>query len=302
MEQKERKKGMVRVRGGFSDVSGIAPCNRILQFDEFDDPTRVLISNNLYALTQAHIETKHGYELKEDIRNRSTSFCLEIQRRVFCERATVPEIIHYLDWRKIFNRIHDVIMNACYNEVLDVVQFICQYLEEEDKKFSLVYEAMNSVFEAEFVGYRFVNKEIVPITNVQELSEIETACQNPYDGCRKQIQNAVGMLADREKKDYKNCIKESISAVESMCQIIVGNNSATLGQALKQLEKCGTSINPQLKVAFEKLYSYTNSEGGIRHAEGAFESNVTFEEAKFMLVACSAFVNYLIAEYGKGSN
>ena len=27
--------------------------------------------------------------------------------------------------------------------------------------------------------------------------------------------------------------------------------------------------------------------------------NVTFEEAKYMLVSCCAFVNYLIAEYGK---
>ena len=40
-------------------------------------------------------------------------------------------------------------------------------------------------------------------------------------------------------------------------------------------------------------------QGGIRHAEGMFESNVTFEEAKFMLVSCSAFINYMIAEYGK---
>lgn len=43
---------------------------------------------------------------------------------------------------------------------------------------------------------------------------------------------------------------------------------------------------------------YTSDEGGIRHAEGLFESNVTFEEAKYMLVSCCAFVNYLIAEYG----
>ena len=26
---------------------------------------------------------------------------------------------------------------------------------------------------------------------------------------------------------------------------------------------------------------------------------VTFEEAKFMMVTCSAIVNYLVAEYGK---
>ena len=47
------------------------------------------------------------------------------------------------------------------------------------------------------------------------------------------------------------------------------------------------------------LFGYTSDEGGIRHAEGLFVSEVSFEEAKFMLVSCSAFVNYLISEYGK---
>ena len=34
-------------------------------------------------------------------------------------------------------------------------------------------------------------------------------------------------------------------------------------------------------------------EPGIRHAEGLTDPNVGREEAQFMLVACSAFVNYL---------
>lgn len=105
------------------------------------------------------------------------------------------------------------------------------------------------------------------------------------------------LLSNRENPDYKNSIKESISAVESICIIIAGKG-ATLGDALKTLGN-KHNLNNQLKAAFEKLYSYTNSEGGIRHAEGMFESEVTFEEAKFMLVSCCAFVNYLIAEYGK---
>ena len=58
-------------------------------------------------------------------------------------------------------------------------------------------------------------------------------------------------------------------------------------------------IHPAMENAFTSLYGYTSDEGGIRHAEGLFESNVTFEEAKYMLVSCCAFVNYLIAEYGK---
>jgi hypothetical protein len=50
-----------------------------------------------------------------------------------------------------------------------------------------------------------------------------------------------------------------------------------------------------LKSAFNKLYGYTSDEDGIRHAI-LEESNVGFDEAKYMIVVCSAFVNYLTAK------
>jgi len=51
------------------------------------------------------------------------------------------------------------------------------------------------------------------------------------------------------------------------------------------------SMNEVLKQALEKLYAYTNDEEGIRH-EIMDDAHVGFEEAKFMLVTCSAFCNY----------
>jgi len=95
-------------------------------------------------------------------------------------------------------------------------------------------------------------------------------------------------LSDRNKPDYRNSIKESISAVEYIVGKITGKH--TLGNGLKKL---GKVIPKTLKVAFEKLYAYTNDVGGIRHALNDAKENVTFKEAKFMLVVCSAFINYL---------
>lgn len=168
------------------------------------------------------------------------------------------------------------------------------------KCFNIFQKWFNDLFEKEYVGYRFVAGKIVPITDKIEMQEIEEACQTPFEGARIQLQKALGFLSNREHPDYKNCVKESISAVESVCETIVGSdNGATLGKAVKHLEEHGLKIHSSLREGISKLYGYACDQGGVRHGEGEVESTVTFEEAKLMMVTCSAIVNYLVAEYGK---
>ena len=64
---------------------------------------------------------------------------------------------------------------------------------------------------------------------------------------------------------------------------------------LKKIESKGIKIHGGLKSAFDKLYGYTSDAKGIRHVGDIGGPSSTFEEAKFMLVACCAFINYLIA-------
>jgi hypothetical protein len=102
------------------------------------------------------------------------------------------------------------------------------------------------------------------------------------------------LFSDRKNHDYRNSIKEAISAVESFCKIVTNNDKAELGDALKEIES-QVKLHAALKAAFTKLYGYTSNADGIRHAL-MDEPNVGFEDAKFMLVSCSAFINYLIAK------
>lgn len=304
-ERNVRKPGMVRVRGGFSDTHGIKPISTTIQIDDFDDDSRVQISNRLFKTLELFMDNSSRYIINSiSIQSTANGFCKDIINDVFCERNILRGGYVY-NWREVYDkRIDDVIRNAEYYEVLDLTEYICHWIDKKTyKKFKqLPYDSMNTVFEQECIGYRFVNKRIVAITDGNEICAIEEASNVPFAGCRKHLEKSVGFLADRENKDYKNCIKESISAVESACQQIVGDEKATLGEALKKLEDNGVALHPSLKQGFSKLYGYTSDQGGIRHAEGLFESNVTFEEAKYMLVSCSAFVNYLIAVSGKGSN
>ena len=140
----------------------------------------------------------------------------------------------------------------------------------------------------------------MPITDEIEQTAIESALNSEFQEIQQHFKKATGVLADRTTPDYQNSIKESITAVERMCSIILGK-SATLGDALKKLEAHGIIIHPALKTAFDKLYGYTSDSSGIRYAGQLGGAGATFDEAKFMLVACSAFVNYLTSLFSKSN-
>lgn len=159
---------------------------------------------------------------------------------------------------------------------------------------------LNNILSEEKSGYRFVNQQFVPITDKTELDEIKNAMHSTFDSVNFHIKKALTLYSDREKPDYENSIKESISAVESMCCIITGmtGSNATLGAAIKKLEENGVVIHQAMKSAFSQLYGYTSDQAGIRHG-GINFVNASEEDARYMMVSCSAFVNYLKNKYSK---
>ena len=48
----------------------------------------------------------------------------------------------------------------------------------------------------------------------------------------------------------------------------------------------------------KKLYKFSNDSSGVRHSYAEGKTQVGFDEAKFMVVVCSAIVNYLIMRRG----
>lgn len=63
------------------------------------------------------------------------------------------------------------------------------------------------------------------------------------------------------------------------------------------MENEGIHLHIAFKEGIIKLYGWTSDDGGIRHALMDGDSSVTENEARFMLVLCSAYVNYLIILY-----
>lgn len=289
----EKKK--VQIRGGFSDRYGIKPLNTEMQVGSLDKRTRSILINEIYTIYEDYISEER---LK-------CIFFNDIIKNVFFE-TDLLEIDRYYIYRfdVLFEQyIKEPILNNDYDDVLTMLEYLLElfvaFVSNKHKGFkSRIYKRFNELFEREYVGYRFVGDKIAPITDEIELQTINECIKDIFTGCKEHINKALAYLSDRENPDYNNSVKESISAVESVCSVIVGKDKATLGDALNLLEK-KEKLNGQLKSGFEKLYAYTNSADGIRHGNGLFAENVTFEEAKFMLVTCCAFINYLKIKYAK---
>lgn len=201
--------------------------------------------------------------------------------------------------RRNAKKLEDYISNS--DEWYIIYDFIERYLciSSRDTKDKMT-RIFNRILEDEAAPYRILDGIVIPVTSQSELSTIEEAINVEFDSVRTHISKALNLYADRKRPDYENSIKESISAVESMCCIITGltGGTATLGKALKKLKDNGIHIHSAMENAFSSLYGYTSDENGIRHG-GIDFTNAPSEDAKYMLVSCSAFINYLIGKWSK---
>lgn len=189
---------------------------------------------------------------------------------------------------------------------LDLVEFTIKYLyaySQNNNRFLTVFNSfvkqLNREFERLNFAYRIINNEIVEVSSKEEIITIENALQSKQKNIRLHLNRALELYAKRPSGDYRNSIKESISAVEAYCREKTGEE--TLGKALNKLESNGIIVPRLLKLAFEKLYAYTNQpDTGIRHAlmddEGTYTPSAA--EALFMLVSCCSFINYLNRKVG----
>ncbi len=283
----------VSKRGGFSDRNGIKPVNTEIQLKDFDERTRVQLVNmvsRLYTRTYNHEYYQH---------DAPQNFIKFVLGDVYAQQVDNRKIYSEDSCFKIVN---ETIMKDDYDAVLTLIESIAQYWEYYIVKnriyhYETIFDCINQIFKQEYIGYRFIGDYISPISDDEEVGSINDALNNPYQPVREHISKANMLLSDRENPDYENSIKESISAIEAMCEVMTGihGREATLGKMLKKLEDNGIEIHSALKSAFNTLYGYTSDANGIRHAGDIGGPASTFEEAKFMLVSCSAFINYLIS-------
>ena len=274
----------------FSQRKGIKTVKNVIQVDNIDDDLRNGLWNALNIYYWNKMESNQWLSYHQNIH-----FLFKFLWHDFFKKP-----IDTLDdrWSVTYRSIREYYFNCSWFEVYDFVEFIANsYPNEPTNKEFINFS--NNVLERELSAYRFVDGKITQMTSEEEITEIEEALETtkPLKPVFLHLKSAFDLFADRKSPDYRNSIKESISAVEAICNLIAKNTKATLGQALKEIEKKMT-LHPALKKAFDNLYGYTSDAEGIRHAL-LEEPTLDFEDAKFMLVSCSGFINYLLAKSSK---
>lgn len=278
----------------FSERQGLKPVRNLIQRESADE----LLRNALWNIITVWHWNQTEKWISDDRSGRGT-----LLARFWCgyygKRYDELE-----NWSKhLILQIKNDFVEGPWNEMLDILEFIPKNYERpndptetRDTNESFI-ERCNDVLERHMSVYRFVDGEIVEITSDAEISAIESALgdsNSKYRPVHQHLRRALELLSDREARDYRNSIKESISAVESIACIIAGKPKATLNDALKELEG-KHDVHGALKQSFSHLYGYTSDEGGVRH-KLLDEATLSLEDATFMLVSCSAFVSYLIAK------
>ncbi len=278
----------------FSQRYGYEPVRDSIQFESMDEQ----LQNGLWSLlkifvwdsARTAIPGEYGVYLNGRLNGQIKDLCTLLWFDYF--KKPLDELGN--QWSEVLSELRKHYFNCSWHTAYRFVEFVANNYSDDHFKKEFTAEC-NQLFEQEMSGYRFVNGLVTPITDTQELTAINEAIETTPGPVGQHLRHALELLSDRTDPDYRNSIKESISAVESLVAKTASADNSTFGQLLNRL-KNERGLHPALKAALGNLYGYASDESGVRHA--LMEADrVEFHEAKFMLVVCSAFVNFI---NGKG--
>ncbi|OLO05092.1 hypothetical protein BTW07_05620 [Salinicola socius] len=223
------------------------------------------------------------------------------------------DLFHDSEAKKLFRTFSE----SPWYEVYDILEFVVNWVESNigngrrsltigefkskniEKYAVALKDIFNNKLERENSGFRFVGTVLVQVTSDTEIKAIEqgVAQTDRFSPVGQHLASALHYLTSKTDRDYRNSVKESVLSLESLCKIVTGDKAGTLGQLLKELEKQKT-IPPTMSAAYSKIYGFSSQPNGIRHGM-LDEDEIGYDEALYMLVVCSAFVNYVTKVVGQ---
>jgi AbiJ N-terminal domain 4 len=156
------------------------------------------------------------------------------------------------------------------------------------------FEMLNRVLESKGCAYRFIAEQLVPLSNSAEAAEVASVADSAIPAVAAHIREARRLLPPNAGANPRDSIKQSMSAVEAALRHLAGNPSATLREGLVAFEARHGALPASLRRGLLTLCGYGEDDDAAWHGLSEGAERVTGDHARLMLVACSAFTNYLI--------
>ncbi|MBI5623523.1 MAG: hypothetical protein HY924_07085 [Elusimicrobia bacterium] len=284
-------------RQSFSERQGLI--KTIVQIDGMDRPLRASLWNIIHqTLWGDKVPTTHEelFANLEGIDTGDVGYTAVHNLWLGFFHEPIDELTeHTGSWRGLIAAVKQRFFSLEWNRIYDLIEYLVEHCPGEQEAKWLV-PGFNHVLQEHCSAYRLSKDGLVlPVTSSEELATIDKAMAHdacgPYAGTSKHIATAAKLLRQR---DFRNSVKESISAVESAVKAIAEDKKSDFASLLKSIGLA----HPALVKSFSSLYGYTSDADGIRHAlaSPADDSSLGADEAIFFLVNCSAFTNLLIAK------
>jgi len=194
------------------------------------------------------------------------------------------ELITFLLQKEMENILNDPVLSI---HRLKIINFYNSWLED-----------INSALKRNFAPYRLLKEGlVVPITNETEIKTIEEALKKSYGKFApvyEHLKKSIKFFSHRENPDYENTIKEAVSALESLANILLNRKGRSL-TALHQKLASEFNLPKFVELQIKELYNWA-SNSPIRHGTGEKPNVIGQEEAYLILVQTSALINYLLSK------
>ena len=259
----------------FSKRYGLRPTPEGLMYEDVPERARV----GLYHILRQFFEHKY-LDLYNDL-------CIALRIPVNRNQANIflaPEAIEKL------------IMDCQWWQFYDICEVLWQGLEYNKREKNSLSEEINTLLREEHLGFELRDGKVEKIGSGFIDARVEEArylLKEPeFKGADEHFEKALKALNTRPNPDVENCIKDAVSAIESVGRIIVNDDKALLSDIIKDMAR-NKIIPKPLDEAIQKVYAYRGDQPGVAHGLVG-TSKVTIDDAEFVLAMSAAIIIYLV--------
>lgn len=144
-------------------------------------------------------------------------------------------------------------------------------------------------------GKYYIEDYLKENSNLIELDRV-IEITNSIQPINIQLRTAKKYIASTDSNDYRNAVKEAISALETTLKIALKNDKIKLKDALNEISK-RNKMHRAFKDGISNLFGFNSDSGGVRHGLKEEDLIIDYSTAKLLVNIYINFINYIVELY-----